>query len=155
MCEIPATELRKRLGIVFQEPFLFSDTIANNIAFGAPTATREQIIEVARLAHIAHEIEQFPHGYDTMLGERGINLSGGQKQRTALARAILRDPEILILDDALSAVDTETEARIIESLREIMRQRTTIVIAHRISAVMHCDNIIVLDGGEIVEQGKP
>lgn len=154
VCEIPATELRKRLGIVFQEPFLFSDTIANNIAFGAPTATREQIIEVARLAHIAHEIEQFPHGYDTMLGERGINLSGGQKQRTALARAILRDPEILILDDALSAVDTETEARIIESLREIMRQRTTIVIAHRISAVMHCDNIIVLDGGEIVEQGN-
>ena len=107
----------------------------------------------ARKAHIASEIEEFPKGYDTMLGERGINLSGGQKQRTAIARALIRDPRIIILDDALSAVDTETEERIIESLHEELAGRTAVIIAHRISAVMHCDQIIVLDEGRIVERG--
>lgn len=151
--DIPARELRERLSFVFQETFLFSDTIANNIAFGAPDATPDSIRAAAEQSHIAREIEAFPQGYDTMLGERGINLSGGQKQRTAIARAIIRDPRILILDDALSAVDTETEERIIASLREVFRGRTAIIIAHRISAVMHCDEIIVLDNGAIIERG--
>ncbi|MGB9690916.1 MAG: ABC transporter ATP-binding protein [Candidatus Sumerlaeaceae bacterium] len=151
--DIPARELRDMLSLVLQEPLLFSDTIANNIALGKPGATREEIARAARLAHIAEEIENFPNGYDTLLGERGINLSGGQRQRVALARALIRDPRILVLDDALSAVDTETEAKIIASLREIMRQRTSIVIAHRISAVMHCDRIAVLDEGRLIEYG--
>ncbi len=151
--DIPAHELRAKLSLVLQESLLFSDTIANNIALGKPGASREEIERAARLAHIAGEIENFPHGYDTLLGERGINLSGGQRQRVALARAIIRDPKILVLDDALSAVDTETEAKIIDSLREIMRERTSIIIAHRISAVMHCDRIAVLDEGRLIEYG--
>jgi len=153
LVDIPASLLRSHLGIVFQEPLLFSDTIAQNILLGKPEATREEIVEAARKAHIADEIESFPDGYDTMLGERGINLSGGQKQRVALARAILRNPEILILDDALSAVDTETEARIIDSLRKVLSGRTSIVIAHRISAVLHCDRIAVLQDGRLIEYG--
>lgn len=151
--DIPAKQLREILCLVLQEPLLFSETIANNIALGKPDATRTEIERAARIAHIAEEIESFPDGYDTMLGERGINLSGGQRQRVALARALLRDPKILILDDALSAVDTETEAKIIESLREVMEQRTSIVIAHRVSAVMHCDRIAVLDEGRLLEYG--
>jgi ATP-binding cassette subfamily B protein len=151
--DIPATHLRHMLGLVLQEPLLFSDTIANNIALGRPEATRDEIVRVAQLAQIDHEIEMLPDGYDSLLGERGINLSGGQRQRVALARALLRDPRILLLDDALSAVDTETEARIIDSLRLIMRDRTSMVIAHRISAVMHCDRIAVLDEGALIEYG--
>jgi ATP-binding cassette subfamily B protein len=151
--DLPADALRRQMGFVFQETFLFSDTIANNIAFGEEGAGREGIEAAARKAHIAAEIEAFPKGYETMLGERGINLSGGQKQRTAIARALIRDPRIIILDDALSAVDTETEERIIESLHEELEGRTAVIIAHRISAVMHCDQIIVLDGGRIVERG--
>lgn len=151
--DIPAKLLREKLCLVLQEPLLFSETIASNIALGNPQATREEIERAARLAHIADEIESFPHGYDTMLGERGINLSGGQRQRVALARALLRNPDILILDDALSAVDTETEAKIVDTLRGILQNRTSIVIAHRISAVMHCDRIAVLDEGRLVEYG--
>ncbi|MBX7246898.1 MAG: ABC transporter ATP-binding protein/permease [Candidatus Sumerlaeaceae bacterium] len=151
--DIPLTELRDRVSLVFQETFLFSDTIANNIAFGLDEPDEDEIRGVARQAHIAEEIERFPAGYGTMLGERGINLSGGQKQRTAIARAIVRDPRILILDDALSAVDTETEGRIIDSLEEVLKGRTAIIIAHRISAVRHCDEIIVLSEGAIAERG--
>lgn len=151
--DIPVDELRRRVGLVFQETFLFSDTIRNNIAFGAADATEEQIERAAAEAHIAKEIEDFPKKYETILGERGINLSGGQKQRTAIARALLRDPDVLVLDDALSAVDTETEARILDSLQQVLERRTAIIIAHRVSAVLHCDHIIVLDDGAIAEQG--
>ncbi|MGI8905376.1 MAG: ABC transporter ATP-binding protein [Candidatus Sumerlaeaceae bacterium] len=154
LSDIPMDVLRDRISLVFQETFLFSDTIENNIAFGEPDATMEQIENVAMQAHLAPEIELFPKKYATVLGERGINLSGGQKQRTAIARALLRDPDILVLDDALSAVDTETEARILDSLVEVLEKRTAIVIAHRVSAVMHCDHIIVLEEGAIVEQGS-
>lgn len=151
--DFTAHELRDKVSIVLQETFLFSDTIASNVAFGAVDATEEEIRRAAEEAHIAPEIEEFPVGYQTMLGERGINLSGGQKQRTAIARALIRDPRILVLDDALSAVDTETEERIIESLHGALEGRTAVIIAHRMSAVMHCDEIIVLDEGKIVERG--
>ncbi|MEI7634361.1 MAG: ABC transporter ATP-binding protein [bacterium] len=151
--DITLTVLRARVSIVFQETFLFSDTIASNIAFGVDDADPEAMRRAASQAHIAAEIESFPHGYETMLGERGINLSGGQKQRTAIARALLRDPGILVLDDALSAVDTETETRIIESLDAALRGRTAIIISHRISAVMRCDEIIVIENGSIIERG--
>jgi ATP-binding cassette subfamily B protein len=151
--DIPPGKLRDSVSLVLQETFLFSDTIGRNIGFGAEAATQAAIRAAAQRARIAAEIEALPRDYDTMLGERGINLSGGQKQRVAIARAIIRDPRILILDDALSAVDTQTEAAIIESLREVLAARTAIVIAHRISAVMHCDTIIVLEDGRITEQG--
>jgi ATP-binding cassette subfamily B protein len=151
--DLPVDELRSRISLVFQETFLFSDTIYKNIAFGAPNAAPARVLQAAADAHIASEVDQFPQKYETILGERGINLSGGQKQRTAIARALLRDPNILVLDDALSAVDTETEARILDSLHEVLVQRTAIIIAHRVSAVMHCDHIIVLEDGAISEQG--
>ena len=151
--DIPLHDLRASLSLVFQETFLFSDTIAANISFGIPAADPDLVKEAAEQARLAEEIEEFPHGYETMLGERGINLSGGQKQRSAIARALIRDPKILVLDDALSAVDTETEAHIIASLRGAMAGRTAVIIAHRISAVMECDEIIVLDGGRIIERG--
>lgn len=143
-------ELRARMGVVMQDVFLFSDTLAANIELGSDP---ERAREAARIAQLDETIEGFEHGWNTRLGERGVNLSGGQKQRTALARAIARDPRILILDDALSAVDTRTEARIIAGLREVMRGRTAFVISHRISAVRHADRILVLDEGRMVEQG--
>lgn len=151
----PVAELRKRVGYVFQEPFVFSESIAENIAFGATSgeADRAEIERVAKLAHLDEEVRRMPAGYDTLLGERGINLSGGQKQRLTLARALLRDPKILICDDALSAVDTQTESRILASLREAARGRTTLVISHRISAISWTDRIILLDQGRIIEQG--
>lgn len=151
--DIPLEVLRDRVSIVFQETFLFSDSIRNNIAFGRPDADKEEVERVARVAHIAAEIEELPLGYDTMLGERGINLSGGQKQRTAIARALLCDPGIIVLDDALSAVDTETESRILESLHDELQGRTSVIIAHRVSAVMNCEQIIVLDEGRVIERG--
>lgn len=151
--DIPLAALRDEVSVVFQETFLFSDTVANNIAFGRESADLEEIREMARQSHIHSEIEEFPHGYDTMLGERGINLSGGQKQRSAIARALIRNPRILVLDDALSAVDTETESRIIDSLDRALHGRTSVIVAHRISAVRKCDEIIVLDRGRIVERG--
>lgn len=153
ICDVPLEQLRDRVSIVFQETFLFSDTIRNNIAFGQPSASLEQVQRVAEVAHIAPEIEALPAGYDTELGERGINLSGGQKQRTAIARALLRDPGIIVLDDALSAVDTETESRILQSLYTELQGRTSVIIAHRVSAVMHCEQIVVLDNGRIIERG--
>src|SRR5262245_61673851 len=146
-------ELRRHIGFVSQETFLFSATIADNIAFGVDSASDEQIRRAAELAGLAGDIDGFPEGYQTMVGERGITLSGGQKQRTAIARALLRDPRILILDDALSAVDTLTEERILNHLAAIMRGRTVILISHRVSTVRQADRIVVLEKGAIVEQG--
>jgi ATP-binding cassette subfamily B multidrug efflux pump len=146
-------ELRRHIGFVPQETFLFSATIAGNIAFGVDAATPAEIQRAAELAGLAGDIETFPMGYETMVGERGITLSGGQKQRTAIARAILRDPRILILDDALSSVDTMTEERILNHLAGVMRGRTVILISHRVSTVRQADRIVVLERGRIVEQG--
>ncbi|HWF04053.1 MAG TPA: ATP-binding cassette domain-containing protein, partial [Candidatus Angelobacter sp.] len=133
--------------------FLFSDTIAENIAFGRPDATEEEIEDAARTAHIATEILEFPNGFQTVVGERGITLSGGQKQRTAIARAIIRNPRILVLDDALSSVDTYTEEKILEHLRQVMHGRTTIFISHRVSTIRNADRIAVLHEGRVVELG--
>jgi ATP-binding cassette, subfamily B, multidrug efflux pump len=146
-------DLRRQIGFVPQETFLFSDTISANIAFGVENATPESIRRAAEIAGLGPDIEGFPDGYQTMVGERGITLSGGQKQRTAIARAILRDPAILILDDALSSVDTLTEERILNSLASIMRGRTVILISHRVSTVRLADCIVVLEAGAIVESG--
>jgi ATP-binding cassette, subfamily B, multidrug efflux pump len=149
----PLAFLRSNIGFVPQETFLFSDTIRENIAFGREDATDAEIRAAADAANIATDIEGFPDGFKTVVGERGITLSGGQKQRTAIARALLRNPRILILDDALSSVDTQTEERILNHLREVMRGRTTIFISHRVSTVQNADQIAVLHGGRIVEYG--
>ena len=146
-------EVRRAIGFVPQETFLFSATIAENIAFGVEGATEKEIRRAAELAGIAGDIESFPEGYQTTVGERGITLSGGQKQRTAIARALLRDPRILILDDALSSVDTMTEERILNHLAGVMRGRTVLLISHRVSTVRQADWIVVLERGRIVEQG--
>lgn len=151
--DYPLAKLRQSVGFVPQETFLFSETIRENVGFGAPDATEEAILEATRAAHIRDEILGFPKGFDTLVGERGITLSGGQKQRTAIARALVRDPRILILDDALSSVDTYTEERILHELAEVMRGRTTIFISHRVSTVRHADQIAVLVNGSIVELG--
>lgn len=175
--QIPLQVLRDNISVVPQEPFLFGDSIANNIGFGLNNAdlpvvpTRvsvvglplppeipqnpdpERVRNAARLAGLAGDVEDFHDGYDTMLGERGVTLSGGQRQRTAIARAIVREPAILILDDSLSAVDTETERRIIDGLREVAKGRTVILIAHRVSTLRHADQIVVLENGHIAEQG--
>jgi ATP-binding cassette subfamily B protein len=155
--EFPIDLLRRQIGFVPQETFLFSATIRENIAFGVKEedgeATLDDIKAAAEAANIAQDIESFPEGYNTMVGERGITLSGGQKQRTAIARAVLRSPRILILDDALSSVDTHTEDKILNHLREIMRGRTTIFISHRVSTVRNADRIAVLHQGRIVELG--
>ncbi|GHF56182.1 ATP-binding cassette subfamily B protein [Deinococcus metalli] len=175
---IPLSRLREHISVVPQEPFLFSDTIANNIGFGiesrdlpiVPTGVSvvglpatpnvpqqpdlARVRNAARLAGLDGDIEGFPDGYDTMLGERGVTLSGGQRQRTAIARAIVREPAILILDDSLSAVDTETERRILDGLREVSQGRTVILIAHRISTLRHADRIVVLEHGRVTEQGS-
>ena len=175
---IPLATLRDNIAVVPQEPFLFSDTIASNVAFGlnndnyrpietfksvrhtTPPEIRdvqpdmERVKRAAEIAGLASEIVAFPQGYDTMLGERGVTLSGGQRQRTALARAVAREPRILILDDSMSAVDTETESRILQSLRQVQQGRTVLLIGHRVSTLRHADHIIVLDAGRIVEQGS-
>ena len=151
--DLDPAELRRHIGFVPQETFLFSATLAENIAFGVEHATPSDILRAAELAGLASDIEAFPNGYETMVGERGITLSGGQKQRTAIARALLRDPRILILDDALSSVDTLTEERILTSLSEVMHGRTVILISHRVSTVRQADSIVVLEKGRVVEQG--
>ena len=151
--EYPLEILRANIGFVPQETFLFSDSIRDNIAFGAQEAKDEAVRRAAVAASIAEDIEAFPQGYRTLVGERGITLSGGQKQRTAIARAIIRNPRILVLDDALASVDTQTEDRILNHLREIMQGRTTIFISHRVSTVRNADRIAVLHDGEIVEYG--
>ncbi|HEX6308214.1 MAG TPA: ABC transporter ATP-binding protein [Longimicrobiales bacterium] len=152
---IPLAGLRSAIGVVPQDAFVFSDTIENNIAMGLPdTSPREERVRWASdVAQLTETITAFPSGFATRLGERGVNLSGGQRQRATLARALARDPAILILDDALSAVDTQTEKRILAGLRDVLRRRTAIVVSHRVSAVMGADQILVLDDGRIVERG--
>jgi len=151
--EFPLASLRRSIGFVPQETFLFSDRIRENIALGVESASDEEIHNAAEAANIASDIESFPEQYKTMVGERGITLSGGQKQRTAIARALIRNPRILILDDALSSVDTHTEDKILNHLRDLMQGRTTIFISHRVSTVRNADRIAVLHGGRIVELG--
>jgi ATP-binding cassette subfamily B protein len=151
--EIPLGLLRSSIGYVPQETFLFSETIAENIAFGVDSATKEEVEQAAHEAGIAEDILEFPKGFDTLVGERGITLSGGQKQRTAIARALIRRPRILILDDALSSVDTYTEEKILKHLRRIMRGRTSLIVSHRVSTVKDADLIVVLEDGRIAERG--
>ncbi len=146
-------EFRRAIGVVLQENFLFDGTVAENIAFARPHATREQIESVAKIAHADEFIRGFERGYDTVVGERGIKLSGGQRQRIAIARAVLANPKILILDEATSSLDSESEAQIQDGLRALRRGRTTFVIAHRLSTIVTADQILVLEGGEIVERG--
>jgi ATP-binding cassette subfamily B protein len=145
--------LRHSIGYVPQETFLFSETLRENIALGTPQATDQEVEEAAEIADLAGDIESFPRKYATRVGERGITLSGGQKQRTAIARAVLRNPRILVLDDALSSVDTHTEEKILRRLTTVMRERTSIIISHRVSTVRHADQIVVLQDGGIVERG--
>jgi ATP-binding cassette subfamily B protein len=160
--DIPLPTLRKAIGFVPQEPFLFSDTIAANIALGvdeAKTGSKRILIpsavaSAAAVARLDRDVEGFSKGYDTIVGERGITLSGGQKQRTAIARAVITDPPILILDDAMSAVDTYTEEEILTRLKEVMRHRTSLIVSHRVSTVRHADLILVLDDGRIIERGR-
>ena len=151
--EYPVQQLRESLGYVPQDTFLFSETIRENIAFGVREAADSRVTEAAGVACVDGDIDAFPQRYDTMVGERGITLSGGQKQRTSLARAVIRDPRILVLDDSLSSVDTDTEERILRGLRGVMRGRTTILISHRISTVQNADQIILLKLGRIAERG--
>jgi ATP-binding cassette subfamily B multidrug efflux pump len=151
--DYPLAFLRRNIGFVPQETFLFGETIRENIAFGVPDATDQDVRWAAEAANIAIEIEDFPERYKTIVGERGITLSGGQKQRTAIARALIRNPRILVLDDPLSSVDTQTEDKILNHLREVMRGRTTIFISHRVSTVRNADRIAVLHSGRIVELG--
>ena len=152
--KIPLDILRSNLIMVPQEIFLFSDTVANNISLGKNKATREEIEEVSRKAQVYSSIIEFENGFDTVIGERGVTLSGGQKQRLAIARALLTDPNILILDDALSAVDTKTEKSILDDLIKMRKDKTTIIISHRISSIQHADKIIVLNNGKIEEEGN-
>jgi ATP-binding cassette subfamily B multidrug efflux pump len=152
--DYPLAILRRNIGMVPQETFLFSETIRENLAFGAPHAGAEELLEAAEAAHIRAEFEEFPQGFETMVGERGVTLSGGQKQRSAIARALLRRPAILILDDALASVDTYTEERILGGLRSYTETATTILISHRVSTVRNADRIAVLDKGRIVEIGR-
>ena len=151
--EIPFQTLRRHIGFVPQETFLFSESIRENVKFGAPEATDSQVERAAEISNILPEIRAFPKGFDTMVGERGLTLSGGQKQRTAISRAVIRDPRILILDDALSSVDTFTEEKILRQLTGVMAGRTTILISHRVSTIQNADEIVVLHGGEIAERG--
>lgn len=149
-------DLRRAVAIVPQDTFLFSRTIAENIAFDAFAGrerTHDEIVAAARLADVDRDIQGFPAGYATMLGERGITLSGGQRQRVCLARALIRDAPVLVLDDCLSAVDTLTESRILAALGPYLAGRTTVIIAHRVSALQHADEIVVLDDGRVVERG--
>lgn len=155
--DIPLHHLRGVIGFVPQEPFLFSDTLADNVALGVPAMKHEhpaRIEAAATVAQLDKDVRDFPHGYETIVGERGITLSGGQKQRTAIARAVATDPRILVLDDALSAVDTYTEEEILSRLRSVMQGRTAIIISHRVSTVRDADQIVVLDAGRLVEKGR-
>jgi ATP-binding cassette subfamily B protein len=160
LASINLDEYRKQLSVVPQDVFLFSDTIYNNIAFGAldlESTTREEIVDAAKHAHVLHNIEAFPDKFETLLGERGVNLSGGQKQRVSIARALIRKPHILLLDDCLSAVDTETEEIILGNLKQLNKenQTTSVIVSHRISSLRNADYILVLENGRIVEEGKP
>jgi ATP-binding cassette subfamily B protein len=149
--DIPLEPLRRAIGFIPQDTFLFGETIRENIAFGLEKASDGDVRRAAEISNILGDIEQFPKGFETVVGERGITLSGGQKQRTAISRAVIRDPRILILDDALSSVDTYTEEQILRELKSVMKGRTSILISHRVSTVREADEIVVMDGGEIVE----
>jgi len=157
LTDLPLAALRSEIGYVPQESLLFSDTIGANVAYGVSDSdanpNRAEVVQATEIAQLRETVEGLPDGFDTRLGERGINLSGGQKQRTALARALARRPHIVLLDDALSAVDTHTEAAILAGLRGALAGRTAIIASHRISAVRDADHIVVLDEGRIVEQG--
>ena len=146
-------DLRRLMGIVNQEPILFNDTIYNNIAFGVDNATQEDVHRAARIANAHDFIMATENGYDTLIGDRGCRLSGGQRQRISIARAILKNPPLLILDEATSALDSESEVLVQQALERLMQDRTTLVIAHRLSTIRHADIICVLQGGRIVEQG--
>jgi ATP-binding cassette subfamily B protein len=150
---VRVADYRRNIGLVLQEPFLFFGTIAENIAYGKPDATRDEIVAAARAAHAHEFILRLPHGYDSLVGERGQALSGGERQRISIARALLIDPRILILDEATSSVDTTTEKEIQKALDNLVRGRTTIAIAHRLSTLRKADRLVVLDRGQIVEQG--
>jgi subfamily B ATP-binding cassette protein MsbA len=153
LATVKLRDFRNHLGVVLQDNFLFDGTIAENIAFARPHATREEVIAVSRIAHCDEFIQSFEQGYDTVVGERGVRLSGGQRQRVAIARAILADPKLLILDEATSSLDSESEALIQDGLRSLRQGRTTFVIAHRLSTIQSADQILVLEHGEIVERG--
>jgi ATP-binding cassette subfamily B protein len=152
--EVNLYDLRNSIGIVPQDAFLFSDTIKNNIKFGKENATDDEVIEAAKKAVVHDNIIHFNKQYETVLGERGITLSGGQKQRVSIARAIIKDPEILLLDDCLSAVDTETEEAILNNLLEFCKDKTTIIVTHRVSSAKNADKIIILEEGKIIQQGS-
>ena len=151
--ELNLTDLRNQIGFVPQDPFLFSDTIENNIKFGKEDATEEEILLAAKNAVIHDNIIDFKDQYETILGERGVTLSGGQKQRLSIARAVVKNPKILIFDDCLSAVDTETEEHILSNLEKVSKEKTTFIISHRVSSAKNADKIIVLDNAEIIQQG--
>jgi len=166
LVEIPLATLRGAIGFVPQDSYLFSETIRENLLIGLDGVSADEagnnsagngfdgrVEWAAEISQLAGDLEDFPAGYETLVGERGVTLSGGQRQRAALARAIIREPRILILDDALASVDTHTEERILEGLKGVMESRTTILIAHRLSSVRHADRIILLDGGVIAESG--
>src|SRR5690606_3905426 len=153
LASVRLRDYRSQVGVVLQENFLFDGTVLENISYSRPDATLDEVREVARIAHCAEFVEAFPDGYDTVIGERGVKLSGGQRQRLAIARAILADPRILILDEATSSLDSESEAKIQDALRALRRGRTTFVIAHRLSTITSADQILVLDGGRLVERG--
>ena len=146
--------LRTRIGLVLDEPFLFSESVHDNIAYARPDATREQIIETAALADAHRFIDELPEGYDTVVGERGYTLSGGQRQRIAIARTLLADPKLLILDDATSSVDVRVEQQIHQALARLLEGRTTIVIAHRLSTIALAQRVVLLDAGRIVADGR-
>ena len=152
--QVPLRVLREAIGFVPQETFLFSETLRENVKFGAPAASDSEVERAADISNILPEIRGFPRGFETLVGERGLTLSGGQKQRTAISRAVIRDPRILILDDALSSVDTYTEEKILSHLTEVMAGRTTLLISHRVSTIRNADEIVVLHDGEIVERGR-
>lgn len=151
--DLNLTDLRNAIGYVPQDAFLFSDTIKNNIMFGKEDATEEEVIEAAKNAQVHKNIIKFTKGYQTILGERGITLSGGQKQRVSIARAIIKNPEILLFDDCLSAVDTETEEKILKTLKKISKDKTTVIVSHRVSSVKNADQILVLDNGKTIQHG--
>ena len=154
LATVPLRDYRTQLGVVLQDNFLFDGSIADNIRFARPHATSAEIQAAARIAHCDQFIGEFEHGYDTVVGERGVKLSGGQRQRVAIARAILADPRILILDEATSSLDSESEALIQDGLRSLRRGRTTFVIAHRLSTIRNADQVLVIDQGRIVERGR-
>jgi ATP-binding cassette subfamily B protein len=151
--QVTQSSLRAAIGIVPQDTVLFNDTIYYNIAYGRPDASREEVVRAAQAAHIHEFIETLPKGYDTLVGERGLKLSGGEKQRVAIARTILKDPPILVFDEATSSLDSKSEQAILEAMQQVASRHTTLVIAHRLSTIVDADLILVMEGGHIMERG--